>query len=89
MQFLLTKGVQLEKGGRAGSSMYSQMVFSIIWEWAIWNNIPSGWSVVGGGMILTSAIVVGVMKDHRMSVKAGDEERPLLGQPARASERED
>lgn len=32
MQFLLTSGLRLEKAGRGTNTVYSQMVFSLLWE---------------------------------------------------------
>jgi len=83
MQFLLTKGVQLEKGGRAGSMMYSQMLFSLVWEYAVWNNVPGVWSIVGGGLILGSAALVAMVKQHKGEEKVDEERSPLLAEAER------
>ena len=52
LQFLLTKGLQLEKAGRAGSLVYTQMVWAVIFEWLVWGNAVSGLSLVGAALIL-------------------------------------
>ncbi|KAL7270548.1 hypothetical protein RUND412_006735 [Rhizina undulata] len=84
MQFLLTKGLQLEKAGRAGSMVYTQMVFALIFEWLVWGNVPGLLSIIGGGMILGSALVVNIWKGKDTQNKGNgkqtsDEERPLMG----------
>lgn len=55
LQFLLTKGLQLEKAGRAGSLVYTQMIWAVLFEWLVWGNIVSGLSLIGAALILSGA----------------------------------
>lgn len=90
MQFLLTRGLQLTKAGRAGMMVYTQMVFALVFEWLVWANTPDVVSVAGGGLILGSVLFVNFWKAKKTGaaavVKGGggaavvvDEERALLG----------
>lgn len=85
MQFLLTKGLQLTKAGKAGMMVYTQMVFALVFEWLVWSNTPDIVSVMGGGLILGSVLFVNFWKAKKGSeatVKEDavtDEERGLLG----------
>ncbi|WWC90871.1 uncharacterized protein L201_005808 [Kwoniella dendrophila CBS 6074] len=55
-QTLLTLGLQREKAGRAGLALYTQVVFSLILEFLIWQTIPSFLSALGTVIILGSAL---------------------------------
>ncbi|WWD02473.1 hypothetical protein V865_000513 [Kwoniella europaea PYCC6329] len=55
-QTLLTLGLQREKAGRAGIALYTQVVFSLVLEFLIWQTIPSFLSTLGTIIILTSAL---------------------------------
>lgn len=85
MQFLLTKGLQLTKAGKAGMMVYTQMVFALIFEWLVWSNTPDILSVAGGGLILGSALFVNFWKSKQgeeVIAKTDapvDEERGLVG----------
>lgn len=84
MQFLLTKGLQLTKAGRAGMMVYTQMLFALVFEWLVWSNTPDIVSVTGGGLILGSVLFVNFWKAKKsdgVAVKVAamvDEERGLL-----------
>lgn len=86
MQFLLTKGLQLTKAGKAGMMVYTQMVFALLFEWLVWSNTPDLLSVMGGGLILGSALFVNFWKSKKVGGIVGkvaidvqvDEERGLL-----------
>ncbi|CDK27580.1 unnamed protein product [Kuraishia capsulata CBS 1993] len=58
MQFLLTSGVQREKAGRGAFMMYSQLVFALVFDVAIWGKFPNIISLFGISLIIGSAIVV-------------------------------
>ncbi|WVW85814.1 hypothetical protein I302_107852 [Kwoniella bestiolae CBS 10118] len=55
-QTLLTLGLQREKAGRAGIAIYTQVVFSLVLEFLIWQTIPSFLSMLGTVIILSSAL---------------------------------
>jgi drug/metabolite transporter (DMT)-like permease len=58
MQFLLTEGIQREKASRASMMLYSQMLYSVMWEITIWHKLPGFWSWCGIVIILGAAFVV-------------------------------
>ncbi|KAF7559936.1 hypothetical protein G7046_g4206 [Stylonectria norvegica] len=62
MQFLLTEGLQREKGGKATNLIYTQLVFALCLERIVWGTTPSGWSLIGGAMIIAGAILSSVQK---------------------------
>lgn len=86
MQFLLTKGLQVETAGRATGMVYAQMVFAVGWERLVWGSVPGVLSVVGSVLILGSVVWVGMRKgkggkeEERGAREAGgDEEAVPLG----------
>lgn len=64
MQFLLSAGLQHEKSSRATNMVYTQMVFALIFDKLCFGTNPSILSVLGGTMILGSAIYVAMEKEH-------------------------
>ncbi|KAG5518508.1 hypothetical protein PMAC_002904 [Pneumocystis sp. 'macacae'] len=62
-QVLLTKGLQIEKIGRASATVYLQMIFSLIYDKLIWGNIPDAWSFCGIVLIITGTTIAIVSKD--------------------------
>lgn len=53
----LTKAMQTESASRATAYSYIQVVFSIILGWIYFNEMPSIWTWLGGGLIMTGAMV--------------------------------
>ncbi|TGZ83166.1 hypothetical protein EX30DRAFT_304792 [Ascodesmis nigricans] len=78
MQFLLTAGLQREKAGRGTNMVYTQMLFALAWERIVWGSVPKWESLLGGGMILGSAVWVGVRKEKVKVVKRGGDEERLM-----------
>ncbi|CAN9107636.1 unnamed protein product [Alternaria alternata] len=81
LQFLLTEGLQREKGGRATNLTYLQLVFALVVEKLIWGTTPPVESLVGAVLIIGAAIAVSLQKEggKGKKVEAGnDEERRLL-----------
>lgn len=56
LQFLLTKGLQLDKSPKATSMLYSQVVFALLLDWLVWGVLPGGWSLVGGAVVVASTL---------------------------------
>ncbi|KAI5846542.1 hypothetical protein DFP73DRAFT_476110 [Morchella snyderi] len=86
MQFLLTKGLQVETAGRATGMVYAQMVFAVGWERLVWGSVPGVLSVVGSVLILGSVVWVGMRKGkgkgeegRETGGRGGDEEAVPLG----------
>ncbi|KAI1362378.1 hypothetical protein F5Y08DRAFT_312270 [Xylaria arbuscula] len=83
LQFLLTEGLQREKGGRAANMTYFQMVLALIIERVIWGTTPPVLSLVGSVLIISAAIWLSLQKAKPKEVKertaTADEETSLLG----------
>jgi len=75
LQFLLTKGLQLEKAGRAASLVYTQMIWAVIFEWLVWGNAVSGLSFAGAVLILGGAGWVNWQKLRGTGKEAGKQVR--------------
>lgn len=95
LQFLLTKGLQLDKSPKATSMLYSQIIFALLFDWLIWGMLPGGWSLVGGAIVIASTLWSALQKNRALVVDKGkgretrktapDEETALLGaQPTTA-----
>ncbi|TQS34067.1 hypothetical protein Golomagni_05565 [Golovinomyces magnicellulatus] len=85
LQFLLTKGLQLDSSSKATSMMYSQVIYAILFDWFIWGVLPDQWDVIGGIIVLGSTLwsVLSKPNIHQQkeldSRETVDEENPLLG----------
>ncbi|KAI1438178.1 DUF6-domain-containing protein [Xylaria sp. CBS 124048] len=80
LQFLLTEGLQREKGGRATNMIYFQMVLVLIIERVIWGTTPPLMSLVGSAMIIGAAIWLSLQKSKPQDKTPAvvDEETSLL-----------
>lgn len=83
LQFLLTAGLQLDRSSKATSMMYTQILFALSFDWAIWGVLPGGWSLMGGAIVVASTLWSALQKTK--VVKEGkrevvDEESALLGE---------
>ncbi|CAM1502321.1 Fc.00g043050.m01.CDS01 [Cosmosporella sp. VM-42] len=87
LQFLLTEGLQREKGGRATNLIYTQLVFALILERIVWGTTPSQWSLAGGILIIGAAIWSSLQKNKTVTKVEGlrttDEESSLLANDQR------
>ena len=83
MQFLLTKGLLLDRSSKATSMMYTQVLFALGFDWGIWGVLPGAWSVFGGGIVVASTLWSALQKSGGAGsdAKEGvlDEESALLG----------
>ena len=57
-QVFLTKGLHLEKAGRAMSMSYVQVIFAAVWGFLFFRETPNSLSVVGAGLILCGMLLV-------------------------------
>jgi len=53
----LTKAMQTEVASKATAYSYIQVVFSIIFGWLLFSEIPSLWTWAGGSLIITGALI--------------------------------
>ncbi|MEL7292107.1 MAG: DMT family transporter [Pseudomonadota bacterium] len=56
-QYGLTKAMQTQAAGKASAYSYIQIVFSALLGVWIFNEIPSIWTFLGGGLIVTGALI--------------------------------
>lgn len=86
LQFLLTEGLQREKGGRATNLTYLQLVFALVVERVIWGTTPPVESLGGAVLIIGAAVAVSLLKEGCAKnegvgkKQVEDEERRLLGE---------
>ncbi|KAF2796781.1 hypothetical protein K505DRAFT_415506 [Melanomma pulvis-pyrius CBS 109.77] len=88
LQFLLTAGLQLDKSSKATSMLYTQILFALAFDWAIWGVLPGGWSLFGGAIVICSTLWSTLQKPHAPMEKKRepDEESALLGAQTEGSE---
>lgn len=53
----LTKAMQYEKAGKAMAYSYVQVIFSLVLGWAFFSEIPTLWTLLGGGLIIAGALI--------------------------------
>ncbi len=56
-QYGLTKAMQTQAAGKASAYSYVQIVFSALLGVWVFNEIPSVWTYIGGGLIVTGALI--------------------------------
>ncbi|WP_172972802.1 DMT family transporter [Vibrio sp. B1Z05] len=56
-QYGLTKAMQTQEAGKASAYSYVQIVFSALLGVWIFNEVPSIWTYLGGGLIVTGALI--------------------------------
>lgn len=89
MQFLLTAGLQHEKGSRATNMVYTQMLFALAFDKVVFNTTPGLWGIAGSSLILGSALYVALHNNNKKTKDSqgrgdgiGDEEVALMGAEA-------
>jgi len=83
MQFLLSAGLQHDKSSRATNMVYTQMLFALLFDKLIFGTTPSMLSLLGSGLILSSAIFIAVRKAN---LKQREEEERMKQVASTASE---
>lgn len=61
-QLCMTGALTREKAGKVVNITYTQIVWALMWDRVLWNNWPDVWSIMGGVLIIGSAIYVAVKK---------------------------
>lgn len=56
LQFLLTAGLQLDKSSKATSMLYTQVLFALAFDYAVWGVLPGTWSCAGGAVVIASTL---------------------------------
>jgi len=57
-QVFLTKGLAIERAGRATSMGYLQICFAIIWQLLVFGDAPSVWTLAGATLIIAGTLAV-------------------------------
>jgi len=70
-QVFLAMGLQREAAGRATMVIYTQIVFAMIFQLIIFHTYPSRLSMLGTGLILSSALYIAVTKETTHVEKNG------------------
>lgn len=78
MQFSLTAGIQRVKAGRAAAATYTQILWAVLWERVIWHKVPDLLSLVGGGLIIGSAITVSLIKYRQAQDDDDDDDKDAV-----------
>jgi drug/metabolite transporter (DMT)-like permease len=68
-QIYVTKALQLEQAGRVMAVGYLQIVFAGLWGWALFQDVPDGWTFLGAAIIILSTFLVG--RAHPVAAPAG------------------
>ncbi|CAF9942293.1 MAG: hypothetical protein ALECFALPRED_009646 [Alectoria fallacina] len=74
MQFLLTAGLQHEKGSRATNMVYTQMLFALAFDKLIFHTTPGALSIAGSSLILGSALYVALHNNNKKKKSRGRED---------------
>lgn len=61
-QIGLTKAMAIEKAGKASAYAYVQVVFSALLGWVIFAEVPTIWTIIGGGLIIGGALINALWK---------------------------
>lgn len=75
-QLLFTKGLQCDEksGSRATHMVYTHIIFALVFDRVFWGSIRPLASLLGGGMILGSAIWVALVKTSEQQQERGKDE---------------
>ena len=57
-QVFLTMGLAVESAGKATSINYLQVAFAMLWQLAVFGELPTTWTVAGAGVILGGTLLV-------------------------------
>jgi len=57
-QVLLTMALSIESAGKATSLNYLQVAFAILWQFAVFGEFPTPWTLAGASLILGGTLLV-------------------------------
>ena len=63
--YFSVRALRLEKPSVIGIVTYSQLIYSLIWDFLLFDEIPSWYTVIGTGLILGSCILLIFLKEKR------------------------
>ena len=61
-QVFLTMGLAVERAGRATSINYLQVAFAMLWQLAVFGDVPTPWTIAGASLILGGTLLVAQMR---------------------------
>lgn len=64
-QVFLTMGLALERAAKATSVGYLQVAFAMLWQWTVFGDAPTTWSLGGAALIVAGTIAVARTKPTR------------------------
>lgn len=73
-QYLLTMGIQRERAGRGSVMAYTQLIYAVFWDVALWHNWPKLWSWLGMLIIVGSTLAVIKFKPKESASPPDEEE---------------
>jgi drug/metabolite transporter (DMT)-like permease len=80
-QVCLTRGLSLERAGRAASISYLQVALAMFWQIVVFGDLPTRWTVGGASLILGGTLVVGQISgelERRSRREAQTPTRPAM-----------
>jgi drug/metabolite transporter (DMT)-like permease len=66
-QVFLTMGLAIERAGKATSVGYLQVVFAMLWQWAVFADAPTAWTLGGAALIFAGTLAVSAARDGSRS----------------------
>ena len=57
-QVFLTMALAIERAGRATSVGYVQVAFAMCWQWAVFGDPPTRWTLAGAALIIVGTLAV-------------------------------
>ncbi len=57
-QVFLTKGLAIERAGRATTIGYLQVAFAMLWQLLVFGDVPTPWTLAGASLILGGTLLV-------------------------------
>jgi drug/metabolite transporter (DMT)-like permease len=70
-QIFLTRGLHLERAGRATSMSYVQVIFATAWGFLFFREVPNSLSIVGAALILAGMLLASRARWESISVAFG------------------
>lgn len=63
-QVFMTLGLSVESAGKATSINYLQVAFAMLWQLAVFGELPTAWTLSGAGLILGGTLLVAQARDR-------------------------
>lgn len=63
-QVFLTMGLAIERAGRATSIGYLQVAFAMAWQWGVFGDAPTAWTIGGAAVIFAGTLAVATVRDQ-------------------------